>query len=233
MANETDEKAPQKAATNSVDDSTVVDRAVAYAIENQRLVYGALIAFVVILGAIWVWGDRAEKQQAEALEEMAPAVTLYEQGQYQLALDGRDGSYGLLDILDIYGGTPAANLVRYYVADSYFRLGQFEDALEYFDRFDPPANTVGASAIAAQAMIYESEGSFGRAVSLYQRAAVHVDDQIMSPLYLLAAARAADADGDARGAVSILDDLQDRYEDAPAAQEAQMLSVKYAAKAAE
>ena len=233
MANETDEKAPQKAATNSVDDSTVVDRAVAYAIENQRLVYGALIAFVVILGAIWVWGDRAEKQQAEALEEMAPAVTLYEQGEYQLALDGRDGSYGLLDILDIYGGTPAANLVRYYVADSYFRLGQFEDALEYFDRFDPPANTVGASAIAAQAMIYESEGSFGRAVSLYQRAAVHVDDQIMSPLYLLAAARAADADGDARGAVSILDDLQDRYEDAPAAQEAQMLSVKYAAKAAE
>ena len=38
---------------------------------------------------------------------------------YNLALNGGEGKFGMLDIIEEYSGTPAANLASYYAGTGY------------------------------------------------------------------------------------------------------------------
>src|SRR5690606_17436511 len=95
-----------------------------------------------------------------------------------------------LEIADEYGSTDAGNLARFYAADALFRLGEYDRALEYFRKYDEDDGLIGASAIAGEAAIRENKGEYEAAGDLYRRAALHYENELRSPEYLLQAARA-------------------------------------------
>ena len=64
----------------------------------------------------------------QAQQPEAPADSLY-----TLALDGAEGKYGLLDIIDEYSGTRSANLARYAAGISYLHLDQYDQAISYLE----------------------------------------------------------------------------------------------------
>ena len=49
-----------------------------------------------------------------------------------LALNGGEGKYGMLDIINEYGGSPAANLANYYAGMSYLNLKDYQNAVNVF-----------------------------------------------------------------------------------------------------
>lgn len=179
--------------------------------------YGAIAAVVVIILAFIAWSFMQTAKQQEALDAMAASVSAYEAGSWQTALDGTGADLGLLDIVDEYGGTDAGNLARFYAADAYFRLGNYEEALPLFRSYDRDGNIVGASATAGEAAILESRGEHEDAARLYSRAATMYPSDATSPSYFMSAGRAFEAAGETADAERMYERIRDEY---PESQEA-------------
>ncbi len=104
--------------------------------DNQKIityVVGAIILVVVIyLGFTKFY---LQPKEEEAQSQMFMAENYFEKDSFNLAING-DGNYlGFLDIIDDYGITESANLAKYYTGISYLHLGQYEEALDYLNRF--------------------------------------------------------------------------------------------------
>ena len=97
-----------------------------------------IIVLVIAIGfsAFFAY-DRFYVQPNEnnAITEMYMAEKNFEQNKFQEALDGDEQYAGLIEIIDTYGGTNAANLAEYYAGISYLRLGNAEAAIDHLDNF--------------------------------------------------------------------------------------------------
>lgn len=185
--------------------------------KNRKLVYGllgAVAAVVVIAIGITFYGAAQNREASELLGEI---VGVYEDGDYRAALDGIDGRTGLLEIADDYGSTDAGNMATYYAADALFRLGEYDEALAHFNRFDKEDNIIGASALAAEAAIYEQREEHERAGGLYRRAAMLFENELTSPQYLLDAGRAYEKAGAYDEAREVYQTIEDLFPESPAA----------------
>ncbi len=193
---------------------TTYAKAWAFLDQNRALVYGAIAAVVLVILGIIGWGYLQGQKADEAQSELGLALRLYEAGDYQVALDGTESAPGLLEVADEYGSTAPGNIAKFYVADSYFRMGNYDEALTWFDAFDAGANIVGASALAGEAAIYEGRGEFSRAGDLFRRAATLYESEQTSPQYLLDAGRAYEAGGAYDEALEVYEQIKDDYPDA-------------------
>jgi len=196
---------------------TFYARALGFYENNQNLVYGIGAGLILLVLVIVGWNWNQANRNDTALAEMAEAVRLYEAGSYQAALDGDISFSGLIDIADRFGGTTSGNLATFYAADALFRVGEMDRSLEYFGSYSKGNDYIGASAFAGEAAIHEIQGDHDRAGDLFSRAASVFDSEITSPMYLERAARAYEAAGSNRDAVSALETIQDDYPDSQAA----------------
>lgn len=190
---------------------------------NKPVVYGALGAVIIFFAAIIGYNYLQDSKQESAIVEMAAAVKAFEEGNYQTALNGGDGSKGLVDIADDYGSTDAGNLARFYAADAYYRLGQYDEALEYFRAYDVESDYIGASALAGEAAIHELRGDYGRAAELYERAANLFVSQVTSPGYLLSAGRAYVKAGEVDRAIETYEEIKSSFAESPESQQVDIL----------
>lgn len=198
--------------------------------KNRTLVWVLVGALVLVVALAVAYVFYQEAQEAEAQEALATPVRLYEEGNYRAALDGPEGQMGLIDVADEYGGTNAGNLARFYAADALYKLGEYDQALEYFQAFDLGDAYLEASALAGQAAIYENREEFARAGELYERAATRFESELTSPRYLLSAGRAYEAAGDLAAARAAYEALQEDFPDAPAAQNIEAYLARVEAK---
>lgn len=198
--------------------------------KNRTLVYGALAGLVALVLAIIGWVYYQHQQGVQAEQELAQAITLYEQGTYREALDGTDAVPGLLTIVDEYGGTQAGNLAHFYAADALFRLGEYDQALELFDAFDKSNNIVGASAYAGMASIYELREEYERAGDYYLRAAEQFDSDQTAPQYLLDAGAAYEEAEAYREALDVYETIRDDYAESSAASDIDFFIARVQAK---
>ena len=197
---------------------TAYARAWNFADKNRALIWGAVGALVLVVALVVAYVFYQQAQEAEAQEALATPIRLYEAESYREALDGLDGQMGLLAVADEYGGTDAGNLARFYAADALYHLGEYDQALEYFQAFDKDDPYLGASALAGEAAVYENQEDFARAGRLYEEAAERFESELTTPRYLLSAGRAYEQAGDYAAAEAAYEALQEDFPDAPAAQ---------------
>ena len=198
--------------------TTVFVKAQEFFYQNRTLIYGIVGGIVVVILAVVGYAFLQSQRGVQAQEELGGIILVYEKGDYRAALDGTDTATGLLTIIDDYGGSEAGNMARFYAADALFRLGEYDQALEFFQDFDGAADVVGASALAGEAAIHEIKGDDARAGDLYRRAALLVESELKSPDYLMNAGRAYENAGqyeDARDSYLL---IQERFPESAQAQ---------------
>lgn len=209
---------------------TLYARAWQFFDQNRKLVYaalgGVLVLVLLALGYIYYLNQR----QARAVELLGGVVQLYEEGQYREALDGAEGKLGLIAIADDYGRTDAGNLARFYAADALFRLGEYDEALRYFRAFKSDRSLIGASAIAGQAAVHETRGELVRAGDLYRRAALHFENEVRSPEYLIRAGRVYEEGGSYEKAEEAYALIQERFPDSNHAESIEFHLARVAAR---
>lgn len=198
---------------------TVYARAWEFFDQNRMTVYLILGGILVIILGLFGYGYMQSQKGLEAQERLGNILNVYDSGELQTALDGTEVHAGLFAIADEYGNTAAGNLAQFYAADALFRLGNFDQALEYFGNFSKDDNLIGASAYAGEAAIYEIKEDFARAGDLYRRAAVVFENELTSPEYLIAAGRnyeAAGSNDEAHDAYSV---VKEKYAESQEARE--------------
>lgn len=193
---------------------TIYARAWSFFDENRRLVYGFLGGLVVIALLAGGYVYYMQQQQEEAQQLLGQVIGLYEQGNYQQALNGADGQMGLLEIVESYGGTAAGNMATFYAADALYQLGKYERALELFEQFEAEETVLGASAVAGIAAAYENLQQYTAAAEHYLKAAQLFESSATTPQYLFDAARAFAAAGSYDRAIEVYKKLEEQYPDA-------------------
>ncbi len=196
-------------------------RALLFYDEYKRLAQGLGVALLVLILAIPGYIYYHQQQEEAANQQLGQILPVYEQGNYQQALDGTGDRAGLLTIADNYSNTDAGNLAAFYAANALYQREEYDRALTYYQRFEKGQDFIGASAYAAQAAIQENQGAFERAAELYEQAASQYENELTAPRYLLNAGQAYEEAGQYESAIEVYQRIQDEYPDSDQASSAE------------
>ena len=164
-------------------------RAEKYIEENQKSLSVIIIAIIVIVGGYLGYNKfYLEPANNDAHAAMYVAEQYFETDSFRLALNGDGQNFGMLDIIDEYGVTPAANLARYYAGISYLQLGEYDNAIDQLKKFDSEDIMVASIALGAIGDSYAELGDDNKALEYYLKAAERRENEFTSPIYLKKAA---------------------------------------------
>ncbi|MES3630129.1 MAG: tetratricopeptide repeat protein [Longimonas sp.] len=229
-------KTPEKSSRRKeLRSNSIVDlyaRSVLFFEENKNAIYAAGVGLVVLIAAVGVYFWNVQQTEAEAQRHLGQIERLYAMGEYERALQGTGDLMGLLEIADTYSGTDAGNLAVFYVANAYLRNDLPDEAMTYLERFDKDRDLIGASALAAEASIFEDRGDYETAGARYERAAEFASSAHVSPQYLMNAGRAYEAAGNLEQARRVYSQIQTEYADSPEAERVQRFLARVEARQA-
>ena len=176
----------------------------------RQLLYG-LAVIVVIVAGLWLVRMRINNRAEEALAQMYVAEDYFAKDSVNLALYG-DGNYlGFIDIADDFKSTKPGNLANYYAAICFMELGQFEDAIDYFDRFDKKDEAISPVALGATGDAYVELGDTKKGIEFYLKAINYSENEFYNPIYLLKAGQIYELEGNFEKALEMYQRIKDDY----------------------
>lgn len=175
------------------------------------------IAAVVILAVVaLIFAYRKlylEPQKTEAQEQIFVAEQYFERDSFDLALNG-DGDYpGFLDIIDDYGATNVANLAHYYAGVSYFKLGDYESAIDYLTGFSTDDKILAAVSSGCIADSYVELGNYTKASEYYENAVEESKNKLTTPIYLMKLGRVYEELNDWEKALKTYERVEKEFSD--------------------
>lgn len=150
---------------------SMYERALAFYYEKKRMISYAATALVVLVIGIVVYVNNRRASNEKATLELGKVYQLYDAGQYNQAINGvpESGVMGLKAIVENYSGS-SAELARFYLADSYYHLGEYDNALPHFLEFSSGDKMLQASALAGAGACYEAKGDYSSAARYFEKA---------------------------------------------------------------
>lgn len=180
--------------------------------KNQLIVY-ILVGGLIAAGAIFGYTELYQKPlEAKAADAMYVAEKYFANDSSELVLQGDGLNKGVLYIIKEYSGTKAANLAKYYAGMSYFRLKDYNKAIEYLKDFSTNAKQVQAVAYGSIGDAYSELKKNEEAIEYYKKAGTHFpEDEAISSEYLFRAASFLELNGQNDAAVEIYKQIKQNY----------------------
>jgi tetratricopeptide (TPR) repeat protein len=191
--------------------ATRLGRGEAFLKQNSKVLAGVLIAAVVLIGGILFFQINNQNQNEEAQKEMFQAVYFYEQDSVQLALEGDGINAGLLDIVEDYPRTDAANLAHFYIGSIYLSERKYEEAINELEQFSADDFLVQAKAYSLIGDANMELGNTEAAISNYKKAADYDENKYFTPKYLTKLAIAQEAAGNVSEAIAAYTEIEEKY----------------------
>ncbi|WP_223551689.1 tol-pal system YbgF family protein [Aestuariivivens sp. NBU2969] len=195
----------------------------AFVEKNQKYIFIIIgIVAVVVLGSLGYKEFIAKPKQVMAMNDMFQAQKYFEDAVngvekdslYNLALNGGEGKYGMLDIVKEYGGTPAANLANYYAGTAYLRLKDYKNAVEYLSNFKSDDEILAPLAKGNIGDAFVQLNQPEDALNYYEEAANMRDNEYTTPMYLFKAGAIALDLGQAKKALDYFERIKEDYSNA-------------------
>ena len=153
--------------------------------KNKVFTYGVIL--VVAIAVVYFYINQKKEDNLAAGTELSRVLTLYEQGSYLEAIEGKQGTniIGLKRIVEEYGSTENGETAKIYRANAYSFLGNQEEAIKYYEDYSGNIEYLNAAALAGRAGYYASSGEYEKAADLYLSAAKISKLNVENPNYLL------------------------------------------------
>lgn len=169
-------------------------RTEAWVSKNQTYILGVIgVIAVVVLGYLAYSQFVLKPKEASADNEMyypqqyfgqALNSTTERDSLFNLALNGAEGKYGFLDIIDEYSGTKAANLANYSAGMAYLNMQKYKEAITYLENFSSDDAILGALAKGGLGDAFMQLDQPEDALSYYEKAVAHSDNDFTAPKFL-------------------------------------------------
>lgn len=214
---------------NTLDQSA--SRTEEWAVKNQKyIIIGVGVVVLLVLGYLGYNKFVAEPKASEAMNEMFKAQQYFDQAVnatekdslFRLSLNGGEGKFGMLDITEEYGGTPAANLANYYAGMAYLNLRDYKNAVKYLGEFSSDDLLLGPIAKGGIGDAFMQLNQPEEALEYYEEAAKMKTNDYTTPMYLFKAANVAIKLGKADKALNHYKRIKDEF---PASAEASNIDV--------
>lgn len=216
---------------NTLDDSA--NKAEEWFAKNQKVIFG--IVGVIAIGVLAFMGFQKfiqEPNESQASNDVYQAQTYFSQAVnatgttkdslFNLALNGGEGKYGLLDVIAEHSGTKAANLANYTAGMAYLNMNEYKKAVEHLDQFSSDDEILSASAKGAVADAFVQLNQLDQAFDYYQKALKATSNDYTTPKFLYKASLVALDLGKKDVAVQYLNRIKEEF---PTALEASKVDV--------
>lgn len=169
-------------------------RTEAWVSKNQNYILGIIgVIAVGVLGYLAYTQFVQKPKEASAANEMYYPQQYFDQALnsetakdslFNLALNGAEGKYGFLDIVDEYPGTKAANLANYSAGMAYLNTQKYQEAIDYLEEFKSDDDILGALAKGGLGDAFMQLGQPGEALGYYEKALTHSTNGYTTPKFL-------------------------------------------------
>ena len=168
----------------------------AFVEKNQKYIFIIIgVVAAVVLGSLAYKEYVAKPKQTNAMNDMFQAQKYFDEAVtgtakdslYNLALNGGEGKFGMLDIIEEYSGTPSANLASYYAGTAYLRLKDYKNAVEYLGDFKSDDEVLAPLAKGNIGDAFVQLNQPEDALGYYEEAAEMRDNEYTTPMYLFKA----------------------------------------------
>ncbi|WP_034044461.1 tetratricopeptide repeat protein [Wocania ichthyoenteri] len=165
----------------------------AFVAKNQKYIFIIIgIVAAVVLGSLAYKEYIAKPKQLNAMNDMFQAQKYFDQAVngvakdslFNLALNGGEGKFGMLDIIEEYSGTPSANLASYYAGTAYLKLKDYKNAVEHLSNFKSDDEILAALAKGNIGDAFVQLDQKEDALSYYEQAAKLRNNEYTTPMYL-------------------------------------------------
>jgi tetratricopeptide (TPR) repeat protein len=182
-----------------------------YLEENYKVLLMALGVIVVLVGLGWLGKLYLNKKNDEAQSQMYQAEKYFEIDSLKLALKG-DGNYlGFLDIAKEYKYTPSGNMAKYSAGICYLHLGNYNEAIDYLNKYSKKDKVIGSLAIGATGDAYVQLGNLEKGISKYMEAADYAKNSFNTPLFLMKAGELYELTGKLPEALKLYERIESQY----------------------
>jgi tetratricopeptide (TPR) repeat protein len=161
---------------------------------NQNYILGVIgVIAVAVLGFLAYSQFILKPKNAEATNELLYPQQYFEQALqntvakdslYNLALNGAEGKYGFLDIIEEYKGTKAANLASYSAGMAYLDMQKYDEAIAHLENFSSDDDILGALGKGGLGDAFMQLGQPEDALGYYESAIAHSANDYTTPKFL-------------------------------------------------
>ncbi len=163
--------------------------------QNIILTFIGIVA-VGVLGYLGYQNFVIEPKTKEAISELNQAQFYFQlavnsvdsDSLYKRALNGGEGKYGFLDIIENYKGTTAANLAIYSAGMAYLNIKDYQNAIFYLNQFNSEDVLLGALAKGAIGDAFAQMDQLEKAFNYYVAASKINNNMYSTPKFLYKAA---------------------------------------------
>jgi len=189
---------------------------------HKKNVKVAVTALAVIAVASVLYVNNQTQNNENATAQLGRVFQYYDNGQFQVAIDGvpERNIVGLKTIVENYGSTHAGELAKFYLANAYFHLGRYAEALTVFEDFDTDDPLLDGSRLCGIAGCYEAEGQYMEAAKYFEKAATKYPEAVNAAESLNHAAHNYALGGQKDKAIELYKRLTKRYPTTSFAREA-------------
>lgn len=193
--------------------------------KNQKPILFVILGFLV-LALLYLGYTRfvAEPNEKEAANELTVAQESFttalettnlavQDSLYMVALEGKNGKYGLLEIASNYGGTKAGNLANYYAGMSYLAINDYSKAISHLEDFSADDMMLAPLAKGAIGDAFMELGQPEDALGQYEKALGINANDFTTPRFLFKAGVTALETGNYSKAIQYLTRIKDEYSD--------------------
>lgn len=162
--------------------------------KNQNYILAGIgVIAVAVLGYLAYNQFVQKPNEANAANEMyypqqyfdqAVASTTAKDSLFTLALNGAEGKYGFLNIIEEYKGTKAANLANYSAGMAYMNMNNYEEAISYLEDFSSDEAILGALAKGGIGDAFVQLNQPQDALGYYEKAMKHDVNDFTTPRFL-------------------------------------------------
>ncbi len=202
---------------------TTYENALSWYETNKKLLTNVGIAIAVLIAGGWFYSNNNRTNNEKAANEFAKVFSYYDNGQYQLAINGlpEKNVRGLQAIVGDYGSTQYGNIAQFYLANSYFNTGEVDKALEAFEDASLDAPILEASRIAGIAACYEVKQNHADAAKYFEKAGKSNTNDPNTAEYLANAARNYALSGNKEQAIELYKLIKKEHASSAAARDAE------------
>ena len=205
--------AEQKHTQDPLDLEVAMSASEAFIIKYKNKFLTGIAVIVILVGGVLGYQHFiSEPNEKKASEALFKGEQYFNVDNFELALNGDSLGYeGFLNVANKFSGTDAGKLANAYAGLCYAQLGNYEEAVNYLNKFNANDHLVSPALLGTMGNCYAQLGQLDKAAATLVKAADKANSQALSPIYLIQAGQIYEKLGKKSEAVSAYKTVKEKY----------------------